>query len=953
MADRPMLDSALARLPVLVNDGVAAIWCDPGPDGALVPERLEAEAAGRRARATPPMLVHGRATAARLGLNPFPAFDLLDLFAFCRPARFCLPTARGLLEALQMPLPQDALALAASLPRAARRLLDDLGRLDGREKRRALRIAGVMQNAGWPWALYCIEAMASRDGGEAMPARIGLDVWNELPEWADFAPPPPPDTQSVSPAEARERLQRLLGPQAEDRDAQADYAAITAQAFAPRAEIGMPELVLSEAGTGIGKTLGYIAPASVWAEKNGGSVWLSTYTKNLQRQLDRELDRLYPNPTDKATKVVVRKGRENYICLLNLEDAAGYAASNAAARPADSIALGLVARWVQATRDGDIAGGDFPAWIADLHGRGRTLGLTDQRGECIHAACPHYRKCFIERGLRRARRAEMVIANHALVMINAAQGAQDDDDGNRPLRYVFDEGHHLFDAADGAFAAHLTGREGMELRRWLRGPEGPRRSRARGLAARIGDLVMHDEAGRRALDALVEAGRALPGEGWLTRLAEGNASREEKACEGEAFLAQARLMILARSPQPDSPYGLECPTREAPTALLDAALAFANAISRMLSPAAQLAKALAAKLDDDTAELDSAQRGRLEGALRGLARRKQTLEAWRSMLLALQTETPADFVDWFALEREAGHDADLGLYRHYLDPMLPFADAVMKPAHGLAITSATLRDLDAKQSEAAPEQSWHSAEIRSGARHLPLPARRASFPSPFDYAGRTRIFVVTDVRRDDMNQVAAAYRELFMAAGGGGLGLFTAIFRLRAVQKRIVKPLADQGIALYAQHVDPLDNATLVDIFRAEEHSCLLGTDAMRDGVDVPGSALRLAVFDRVPWPRPDLLHKARRNAFGGQAYDDLLTRLKLKQAFGRLLRRADDYGVFVVLDAQLPSRLLSAFPAQVDVRRIGIKEAVSETRAFLQGMRGANVSGKLRGDGQPAESIS
>ncbi len=948
-----MLDSALARLPVLVNDGVAAIWCDPGPDGALVPERLEAEAAGRRARATPPMLVHGRATAARLGLNPFPAFDLLDLFAFCRPARFCLPTARGLLEALQMPLPQDALALAASLPRAARRLLDDLGRLDGREKRRALRIAGVMQNAGWPWALYCIEAMASRDGGEAMPARIGLDVWNELPEWADFAPPPPPDTQSVSPAEARERLQRLLGPQAEGRDAQADYAAITAQAFAPRAEIGMPELVLSEAGTGIGKTLGYIAPASVWAEKNGGSVWLSTYTKNLQRQLDRELDRLYPNPTDKATKVVVRKGRENYICLLNLEDAAGYAASNAAARPADSIALGLVARWVQATRDGDIAGGDFPAWIADLHGRGRTLGLTDQRGECIHAACPHYRKCFIERGLRRARRAEMVIANHALVMINAAQGAQDDDDGNRPLRYVFDEGHHLFDAADGAFAAHLTGREGMELRRWLRGPEGPRRSRARGLAARIGDLVMHDEAGRRALDALVEAGRALPGEGWLTRLAEGNASREEKACEGEAFLAQARLMILARSPQPDSPYGLECPTREAPTALLDAALAFANAISRMLSPAAQLAKALAAKLDDDTAELDSAQRGRLEGALRGLARRKQTLEAWRSMLLALQTETPADFVDWFALEREAGHDADLGLYRHYLDPMLPFADAVMKPAHGLAITSATLRDLDAKQSEAAPEQSWHSAEIRSGVRHLPLPARRASFPSPFDYAGRTRIFVVTDVRRDDMNQVAAAYRELFMAAGGGGLGLFTAIFRLRAVQKRIVKPLADQGIALYAQHVDPLDNATLVDIFRAEEHSCLLGTDAMRDGVDVPGSALRLAVFDRVPWPRPDLLHKARRNAFGGQAYDDLLTRLKLKQAFGRLLRRADDYGVFVVLDAQLPSRLLSAFPAQVDVRRIGIKEAVSETRAFLQGMRGANVSGKLRGDGQPAESIS
>ena len=55
-----------------------------------------------------------------------------------------------------------------------------------------------------------------------------------------------------------------------------------------------------------------------------------------------------------------------------------------------------------------------------------------------------------------------------------------------------------------------------------------------------------------------------------------------------------------------------------------------------------------------------------------------------------------------------------------------------------------------------------------------------------------------------------------------------------------------------------LDAATLIDIFRAEEDACLLGTDAVRDGVDVPGRSLRLLVFDRIPWPRPDLLHKAR-----------------------------------------------------------------------------------------------
>src|SRR3546814_19241578 len=90
----------------------------------------------------------------------------------------------------------------------------------------------------------------------------------------------------------------------------------------------------------------------------------------------------------------------------------------------------------------------------------------------------------------------------------------------------------------------------------------------------------------------------------------------------------------------------------------------------------------------------------------------------------------------------------------------------------------------------------------------------------------------------------------------------------------------------------------------------------MRDGVDVPGASLRLVVFDRVPWPRPDLLHKARKAAFGGQAYDDLLNRLKLKKAYGSLLRTANDFGVFVVLDAQLPSGLLSAFTSSVEEDR-------------------------------------
>jgi ATP-dependent DNA helicase DinG len=154
--------------------------------------------------------------------------------------------------------------------------------------------------------------------------------------------------------------------------------------------------------------------------------------------------------------------------------------------------------------------------------------------------------------------------------------------------------------------------------------------------------------------------------------------------------------------------------------------------------------------------------------------------------------------------------------------------------------------------------------------------------------------------------------------------------RLRAVHRRIAPAMEQAGLTLLAQHVDGMDTSTLVDIFRAEADACLLGTDAVRDGVDVPGDSLRLIVFDRVPWPRPDILHRVRRAHFGGVRYDDALTRLRLKQAFGRLIRRADDRGVFVLLDRMLPSRLYGAFPKGMKIERLGLADAVAEVRGFF-----------------------
>ena len=100
-------------------------------------------------------------------------------------------------------------------------------------------------------------------------------------------------------------------------------------------------------------------------------------------------------------------------------------------------------------RGGVGAGGDLPGWFAELFGNALLPQIADRRGEVIHAACTHWKRCTIEHVIRRAREADIVIANHALVMAQAVWGGL--DDSAVPTRYVFDEGHHLFDAADSAF----------------------------------------------------------------------------------------------------------------------------------------------------------------------------------------------------------------------------------------------------------------------------------------------------------------------------------------------------------------------------------------------------------------------------------------------------------------------------------------------------------------------
>jgi ATP-dependent DNA helicase DinG len=849
----------------------------------------------RLAADTPVLLLNAPLVGQRLGHPELNGLDLLELFAFVHPARFVVPTPGGLARALGLEAPAHDQDVPQLLRTAAGVLLARCQSDDWAEREGAWTSAQSLYRLRWMWGAPLMEHVAR-------PREAERWLFSRLPEWEEGAPRPNPRTVVLEEAEVADRLRSLTGAGAEERHGQRAYATAAMRAFAPRDTRDEPNMLLAEAGTGIGKTLGYLAPASLWAEQAGGAVWVSTYTKALQRQLGHESERLFPDEAERRQRIVTRKGRENYLCLLNLEDALQGGFQGRAA-----ILAHLVARWAAYSADGDMVGGDLPGWLPTLFRRNGSTALTDRRGECVYAGCPHYRRCFIERAARASVHADIVIANHALVMVNAARGREA---AGRPTRFVFDEGHHLFDAADSTFATALSGAETIELRRWVTGPEGRSRGRRRGLAARLSDVASYDEEGGRAISAAVAAAQALPSDQWLQRLHEG-------APFGpiETLLAAARGLVFARDTKAeDAGYGLEAELAEPDAALVEASGPAAEALDQLLRPLVVLGRRLEALLTDGPDWMDGQARARIEGAIASLGWRADLVGGWLALLARIGGPADPDFVDWLAVDRVEGREYDVGLHRRWLDPTRPLAELVLKPAHGVLVTSATLTgggDSDV-------------AESLTGAHHLSRPPAHFAVPSPFDYATQSEVLIVTDIKRGDLPALANAYGRLILAAQGGTLGLFTAIRRLRSVHARIADRLAREGLPLYAQHVDPIDTGTLIDIFRDDPRASLLGTDALRDGVDVPGHSLRLVVMEGVPWPKPTVLHAARRLANGGGSHDDRIIRARLAQAFGRLVRRADDHGAFVLLSAACPTRLLTAFPDGTPISRVTLDEAVA-----------------------------
>ncbi|WP_294659884.1 ATP-dependent DNA helicase [uncultured Rothia sp.] len=234
------------------------------------------------------------------------------------------------------------------------------------------------------------------------------------------------------------------------REGQRTMAAHVAQA------LELQRHLLVQAGTGTGKSLGYLIPALARVGESDQPIVVATATLALQaqivnRDIPRLLEALEPRPESQA-QVALLKGRNNYLCLHKLEG--GYPEDEPDAlfdMPSSTSRVGeevvRLREWADRTETGDRdelkPGVSDRAWAQ----------VSVSAAECLGRRCPLVEECFSEMARSRAAEADIVITNHALLAINAFEGMKVLPEHET---VIIDEAHELVDRVTGAVSGSLT-----------------------------------------------------------------------------------------------------------------------------------------------------------------------------------------------------------------------------------------------------------------------------------------------------------------------------------------------------------------------------------------------------------------------------------------------------------------------------------------------------------------
>jgi DNA polymerase-3 subunit epsilon/ATP-dependent DNA helicase DinG len=609
-----------------------------------------------------------------------------------------------------------------------------------------------------------------------------------------------------------------------------------------------------EAGTGTGKSLAYLIPGAARAMGRGERVVIATHTHTLQEQLvDKDIPALRRwLPWD--FRACLLKGRSNYVSLRRWRR---YLAEPC--RDAAELCLKLkVLVWLQRTESGDrselrLQGTEEVFWAR----------IASDPLDCVGFRCTD-QDCFVHRARAEAERADLVIVNHALLLADAGTG------GNLLPPYehlVVDEAHHLEDAAtDG-------------LRREVDGV---------GMVALLNRLEHVDESGRRLgliPDILLEPRFDAASHALLEAEPSALAARERVVALFAATADWVRERVPEDNGRRDESVRLVPEHRVAPEWERLAGLA-SDATTALSALEAALGRAVALGRDWLGGEQP-------DQALRELEVIRGRLEEGRSTLAEAFAQPDPNRVYWFVLL--ARTNAVL-LRSALLDVGSLLREQVYAERSSVVLTSASL----------AVAGNFDYFCGRAGVSRA---AETLVLPSPFDYLRQSLICLPSDMPEPDDEDFEPLVEEVVADVArrlrGRTLALFTSHRQLRDVYTALKHRSDLDEVLILGQGMDG-QRRQVLGAFEDSERALLLGTAGLWEGIDIPGDRLSCVVIVRLPFPVPtEPVYAARserlRDPFVQYALP--MAVLRLKQGFGRLIRRRDDRGAVVLLDGRVLAR--------------------------------------------------
>lgn len=648
----------------------------------------------------------------------------------------------------------------------------------------------------------------------------------------------------------------------------------TEMALSVAEAINSSSVLVSEAGTGTGKSFAYLVPALLYVSKNKGKrVVISTSTIALQEQLfNKDIPALLKKLDISDIGTVVLKGRSNYLCKRRYADFRMGSVQTKIDEEASQKTLDTVDeidRWLNYTDDGSRSNMNS-AISLDIWNE-----ICADELACEKSKCRFFSSCFFFKARRRANFASLILVNHHLLMADVSmKSAEEEGEGILPKFdiLVIDEAHNIFKSAVSFLGESVSSNSVRKLLGKLYNT-----SSGQGLLTKI----LNNNANSTLLKPFEKAVNILSG-GFQAKLA-------------HSFIPEL-ISILGKGSD-ENLFELDDPEkRKEMTDILGKIVTVVTDVTDLIAPVVKLLKEKDAEHTELRTVMDDMNRSLLTDLEGVVAKLASYAGFYSEFCIGTNTENQ---VFWGEKSGET-----LTLTISPLDVQRILAENLYKDTKSIIFTSATL-------TTSSDEHGFDFFYRESGLSMTEREKKAISLESCFDYASQIKAFIggdMPDPARDrelfDSASIEAAH-DIVKASGGGALVLFTSISH----RENALKYFSDLDFEVFSQGKMPVQ--AIMKKFREDVNATLLATETFWEGIDMKGETLRNLVIVKLPFRYPShpfikryvarLEQESKKSGFLVYTLPNAV--LKFKQGFGRLIRTKSDIGTVTVLDKRIAEK--------------------------------------------------